>query len=213
MIEISLGSSVSMHHNPIRQKVSGTRLLDDRLRASSNETLDDCACVPSDFSFKHIGLWTKRLAQGDGSSFMHGCHSSPYGPVPRLSASPPCRAPPVAPGAHRVRRPSSRSFPHLIRILLHGLRLRRQISLLHTLSVRISGLHGLPPLTTESYILKNQSACQVAGSEGSIGVRDCDARRARLAGRASGPNGAGLMDSQLRACSGSKGPARASFQP
>lgn len=55
MIEISLGSSVSMYHNPIRQKVSGTRLLDDRLRASSNETLDDCACVPSDFSFEHTG--------------------------------------------------------------------------------------------------------------------------------------------------------------
>jgi len=55
MIEISLGSSVSMYNNPIRQKVSGTRLLDDRLRASSNETLDDCACVPSDFSFEHVG--------------------------------------------------------------------------------------------------------------------------------------------------------------
>jgi hypothetical protein len=55
MIEISLESSVSMYHKPIRQKVSGILLLDDRLRASSNETLDDCACVPSNFSFEHAG--------------------------------------------------------------------------------------------------------------------------------------------------------------
>src|SRR6266850_3915345 len=36
-------------------------------------------------------------------------------------------------------------FPHLIRILLHGLRLRRPVSLLHRLGARIYALHGLPP--------------------------------------------------------------------
>src|SRR6266850_1316978 len=35
-------------------------------------------------------------------------------------------------------------FPHLIRILLHGLRLRRQVPHHHTPHVRISGLHGSP---------------------------------------------------------------------
>ena len=35
-------------------------------------------------------------------------------------------------------------FPHLIRILLHGLRLGREVSLLQRLGVGISGLHEPP---------------------------------------------------------------------
>ncbi len=35
--------------------------------------------------------------------------------------------------------------PHLIRILLHGFRLGREVSLLHRLGIRISGLHEPPP--------------------------------------------------------------------
>ena len=36
------------------------------------------------------------------------------------------------------------SFPHLTRILLHGLRFRRQVPLHHRLGVRTYALHGFP---------------------------------------------------------------------
>jgi len=44
-----------MYHERIEHKVIGIQLLDNRLHASNNETLDDYACVSSDFSFKHVG--------------------------------------------------------------------------------------------------------------------------------------------------------------